>query len=43
MNNNTIHTTGFRVRKYGTKAEVESNFSNVFEDTVFEAETFEFD
>lgn len=41
--NNVIHTVGFRVRKYGTKEEVESKFKNVFKDEVFEAETFEFE
>lgn len=41
--NNIIHQVGFKVRKYGSKAEIDNKLLNVFEDTVFEAETFEFE
>jgi hypothetical protein len=40
--NNTIHTIGFRVQKYGT-AEKQSNYTqNVFEADAFENDVFEF-
>lgn len=40
--NNVIHTVGFRVRKYGTAAQVLSNFSNVMLDNVAFVDVFEF-
>lgn len=43
MINNTIHTVGFAVQKYGSKSDRDNVLLNVFENTVFETEIFEFE